>query len=161
MRHGTTITPLTRSFTPEKQLTDINETHTKKTVRTDRTTRTKTKTKRTRTLPKGFGGHLFTEMRNTKKTQPRQNNQHRKQKQPQILQRHPPKKLLKPELATKTRKLQRHHHRMWTNLYLNQGQQGLRKLKLALPPPTKMPLIAKTKVWSNLAPTNQRNNLPL
>ena len=122
MKHGTTITLLTCSFIPEKHLTDISETLTKKTIRTQ----------------------------NRKKIQPQQNKQYLTQVPTQ--QHHPPKK---------SRKLQQHHNRMMINLYLNQGQQKLQRLKLALPLLTRTPLIMTTKAWSNLAPANQLNNLPL
>ena len=112
-------------------------------------------------ITEGIWGHQFTEMRNREKTQPRQNNQHPTQKQAQTLQHHPPKKLLKPEPPMKTRKLQQHHDRMLINLYLNQGQQRLQRLKLALPPLTRTILITTTKVRSNLAQANQLNNPPL
>ena len=123
MKHGTTITLLTCSFIPEKHLTDISKTLTKKTVRTNRMTWTKTEMKRTMTLPKEFEGHQFTETQNREKIQPQQNKQYLTQIPTQTLQHHSPKKLQKPASPMKSRKLQQHHNRMMINLYLNQGQQ--------------------------------------
>ena len=85
MKHGTTVTLLTCSFRPDKQLTDISETLTKKTVRTNR---------------------------NREKIQPQQNEQYFTQIPRQTLQHHPPKKLQKLAPPMKPRKLQQHHDRM-------------------------------------------------
>ena len=146
MKHGTTITLLTCSFIPEKQLTDISETLAKKTVRTNRTTWTKTETKRAMTLPKEFEGHQFTEMENREKIQPQQNEQYLMQIPTQTLQCHHPKKLQKLAPPMKPKKLQQHQDRM--------TKTGPTTLTIT-------PLITTTKVRSNLAPANQLNNLPL
>ena len=56
-----------------------------------------------------------------------------------------PQETSKTRTSNETRKLQWHHNRTWTNLYLNQGQQKLRGQKLVLPPLTRTSLIVEKK----------------
>ena len=88
-------------------------------------------------IAKGIWGTPIHRNAKQGKIQPQQNKQYLMQIPTQTLQCHRPKKL---------QKLQQHQDRMTKT-----GPTTL----------TRTPLITTTKVWTNLAPANQLNNLPL